>query len=263
MNLKTPDQIRAMRRAGLLLWHTHSVAAKLVGEGITTKEIDRAVEDYIVSHKAIPMFKGVPGRVPYPAASCISVNEQVVHGIPSVRKLKRGDIVSIDIGVKLDGWCADAAVTYPVGEIDSSKAKLLQVTEDALRQSITLLATKTRWSQVVRKTSRRIEAAGFSIVTELVGHAIGREMWERPQVPNDCSPRNPDFRIKPGLVLAIEPMINMGAPQVETLEDHWTVVTVDGKPSAHFEHTVAVTEGGPVVLTCGPDGEGWAMGGVA
>ncbi len=134
---------------------------------------------------------------------------------------------------------------------------MLQVTEQMLREMISLLASKTRWSQIVKKTSKRVHGAGYSIVEELVGHAIGQQMWERPQVPNNYDRRNPDFRIKPGLVLAIEPMVNMGTEEVRTLADGWTVVTRDGLPSAHFEHTVAVTDHGPAVLTCGPNGEGW------
>jgi methionyl aminopeptidase len=259
MNLKEPDQIKKMREAGLLLWETHQVASRLAIPDISTKEIDREIENFILTHKAIPMFKGVPGKVPYPAATCISINEQVVHGIPSDRKLKNGDIVSFDIGLKLNGWCADAAVTYPVGAIDERVRMLLTITENALRESISLLGTETKWSLIVKKTSRHIEKAGFSIVEDLVGHAIGREMWEKPQVPNYYSRNNPDFRIKPGLVLAIEPMVNMGTKEVETLPDYWTIVTKDNLPSAHFEHTIAVTDNGPVVLTCGPDGEGWAV----
>jgi methionyl aminopeptidase len=259
MNLKEPDQIKKMREAGLLLWETHKLASQLISPEVSTKEINLEIENFILTRKAIPMFKGVPGKVPYPAASCISINEQVVHGIPSERKLKEGDIVSIDIGVKLNGWCADAAITYPVGIINKKLQSLLTVTENALRESIILLGTKSRWSIIVKKTSENIQKAGFSIVEELVGHAIGKDMWESPQVPNYYDQRNPDFRIKPGLVLAIEPMVNVGSKEVETLQDHWTIVTKDKLPSAHFEHTVAITDNGPVVLTCGSNGEGWAM----
>ncbi len=259
MGLKSKDEIRKMREAGLLLWRAHMVAAGMVEAGVTTGAIDKAVEDFIVENQGIPMFKGVPGKVPYSAATCMSVNEVVVHGIPSDRKLSAGDIVGIDIGVKLDGWCADAAVTHPVGRISPELEKLIQTTEDCLRQAILLLGTKTRWSHIAKKLEKRARNAGFSVIEVLVGHAIGREMWEKPQVPNYYSEAGPDFRIKPGLVLAIEPMINMGGKEVVTLDDYWTIVTRDGKPSAHFEHTVAVTEDGPQVLTCGPNGEGWAM----
>jgi methionyl aminopeptidase len=259
MNLKEPDQIKKMRESGLLLWETHKLASQLVSIGVTTKEIDLEIDNFIIKNKAIPLFKGVPGKVPYPAASCISVNEEVVHGIPSGRKLKQGDIVSIDIGVKLNGWCADSAVTYPVGIIDDKTKLLLAVTENALRESIAFLATKSKWSLIVKKTAEHVKKAGFSIVEDLEGHAIGKSMWEAPQIPNYYDQRNPDFRIKKGLVLAIEPMINMGTKEVETLQDHWTIVTKDKLPSAHFEHTIAITDAGLVVLTCGPNGEGWAM----
>jgi methionyl aminopeptidase len=259
MNIKTSDQIKRMRESGILLWETHQVASKMIGEGITTKEIDTEVENYILKHNAIPLFKGVPGVVPYPASTCISINEEVVHGIPSKRKICAGDIVSVDIGVKYNGWSADAAVTHKVGTITKKVQSLLDITEGALRESIDLLGTKSKWSLIVKKTSAHVENAGFSIVEELVGHAIGKEMWESPQVPNYYHPGNPDFRIKPGLVIAIEPMINIGTKEVKTLSDHWTIVTEDGLQSAHFEHTVAITEHGPIVLTCGPNGEGWAM----
>jgi methionyl aminopeptidase len=257
--LKTDDQIKRMRETGLLLWETHSVASRLIMAGITTKQINAEIEHYILKHNAIPLFKGVPGKTPYPAGSCISVNDEVVHGIPSDKTLNNGDIVGIDIGVKLNGWCADAAVTYPVGNVSDRVKALLSVTENALRESIQLLGKKSKWSLIVKKTSERVIGAGFSIVEELVGHGIGREMWEAPQIPNYYSERNSDFRIRPGLVIAVEPMINAGTKEVATQEDHWTIVTKDGQPSAHFEHTIAITEHGPVVLTCGPNGEGWGM----
>lgn len=259
MKLKTPDQIKQMREAGLLLWETHQIAYKTLSAGITTAELNAEIENYISKRHAIPLFKGVPGVIPFPAAACISVNEEVVHGIPLSRELRDGDIVSIDIGVKLNGWCADSAVTYAVGSINASAQSLLNATEQMLREAIALLKTNTRWSHIARKISRHTERAGFSIVEELVGHGIGKELWEEPQVPNFYSPHFPDFRIKPGVVIAIEPMVNMGTKRVRAADDGWTVVTGDGRPSAHFEHTVAITDGGPVVLTCGPNGEGWAM----
>ncbi len=259
MKLKTPEQIKQMREAGLLLWETHQIAFTALAAGISTAELNAEIEDFISRRHAIPLFKGVPGVIPFPAAACISVNEEVVHGIPSSRKLLDGDIVSIDIGVKLNGWCADSAVTYAVGTVDRAALTLMTVTEQMLRESIVLLKTNTRWSHIARKVSRHTERAGFSIVEELVGHGIGTELWEDPQVPNFYSPHFPDFRIKPGVVIAIEPMVNMGTKRVRTAQDGWTVVTGDGRPSAHFEHTVAITEDGPVVLTCGPNGEGWAL----
>jgi methionyl aminopeptidase len=260
MKLKTDKEIQLMRRAGLLLWETHQVAAKMVQPGVATQTINQAVEDFILSHNAEPLFKGVPGIVPFPAGACISVNEEIVHGIPGHRQLQNGDIVGIDIGIRLDGWCADAAVTHPVGEIDAEKQKLLQVTEECLRKAIQLLDGNNRWKYIAKKIQKVAEQAGFSVVRELVGHGIGRSLWEKPQVPNYYSELVPGFRIKTGLVLAIEPMINVGTKDIETLSDHWTIVTRDRKPSAHFEHTIAMTKSGPQVMTCGPHGEGWAMG---
>lgn len=259
MTIKSDKEISKMREAGLVLWEAHQKARELVGEGVTTNEIDHAVEKYILSQGATPLFKGVPGRVPYPASTCISVNEEVVHGIPSKRKLAAGDIVSIDIGVKLNGWCSDAATTWPVGVISDEKKSLLSETENALRFAIKQLATKSRWSIIVKKMQKNIESKGFSIVEELVGHGIGREMWEEPQIPNYFNNINEDFPIREGATLAIEPMVNLGCKGVKMKNDYWTIVTRDGKPSAHFEHTVAITRNGPVVLSCGPNGEGWAM----
>lgn len=264
MKLKSSEQIKRMREAGLLLWEVHQIAKSLICIGITTKEIDAAVDAFIKSKNAIPLFKGVPssvpGKPPFPASTCISVNEQVVHGIPSERKLSAGDIVSIDIGVKYNGWSSDAAVTYPVDATVSEEAKnLLYVTENCLRMNIELLKTNSRWSKIVKHSSNLIRQAGYSIVEELVGHAIGKEMWESPQVPNHIPDPIDDFKIKVGMVLAIEPMINMGKKNVILQDDGWTYVTEDNLPSAHFEHTVAITENGPEVLTCGPNGEGWSM----
>jgi methionyl aminopeptidase len=259
LTIKTDKEILEMREAGLVLWDAHQKAKELLQEGITTNEIDNAVEKYILSQGAVPLFNGVPGRVPYPSATCISINEEVVHGIPSGRKLVTGDIVSIDIGVRLDGWCSDAATTWPVGKISDAKKRLLSETEDALRFAIKQLGSKSHWSLIVKKMQKRIESNGFSIIEELVSHGIGRDMWEHPQIPNYFNKRNEDFRIRQGATLAIEPMLNMGDRGVKLKNDHWTIVTRDGKPSAHFEHTVAITSRGPVVLSCGLNGEGWAM----
>lgn len=259
MRLKKEKEIAKMRSAGLILWEAHQVAKKLVKAGITTKEIDIAIENYILSKGGKLLFKGVRGVVPFPAAACISVNDEIIHGIPSNRKLEEGDIISIDIGVKIKGWCADAAVTWPVGEISQEKQRLLDVTEDVLRSAIEALAQKGRWSQISRQMEKQVENAGFSVVKGYVGHGIGKSLWEAPQVPNYHERTHENFRIVNGAVLAIEPMVNMGGEGTVILDDHWTVSTQDGSPSAHFEHTVAITENGPVVLTCGPNGEGWAM----
>jgi methionyl aminopeptidase len=244
-----------MRKAGLMVWHAHQVAHSLLEPGVTTGEIDAAVEAFFLKHGAQPLFKGVPGRVPFPAVTCMSVNEEVVHGIPGPRKLVEGDIVSIDTGCKVNGWCGDAAVTYPIGKVDPETRRLIDVTEQTLNLAIDLMGKKTFWSDVAIEMERCVKDAGFSVVEAFVGHGIGREMHEDPQVPNFVSDqlrRNGDFRLVPGLVIAVEPMVNMGTKKVRTMPDHWTQITADKKPSAHFEHTIAITESGPVALTAAP-----------
>jgi methionyl aminopeptidase len=259
MTIKTEKEINMMRKAGLILWQAHQKAKELVLPGTVTKEIDSVVEDYIFSQKAKPLFKGVPGKIPYPASACISINEEIVHGIPSTRKLVNGDIVSIDIGVKLGEWCADAAVTWPVGQISEDKMRLIQKTEEILRYAIHALAKKTKWSHIARKMQSKAESSNLSVVRNLVGHGIGKSLWEHPQIPNYYDRNLEDFRFPKGAVFAIEPMITLGCSENRLLNDHWTIVTKDRSPSAHFEHSVAITANGPQVLTCGPNGEGWAM----
>ena len=259
MKLKSPSDIQRMREAGLLLWEVHQQVAGYFEPGMTTAEIDAEVEAAILRKKAIPLFKGVPGPTPYPGSACISVNEQVVHGMPSERKLEEGDIVSIDIGLKLKGWCADCAVTRSVGNISEEKQKLMKVTEANLKLAIDNLCYQKKWSEIGRMMERHVLRNGFSVVTDFLGHGIGREMWEDPDVPNYYQ-RQGDFNLREGLVLAIEPMVNAGTDEVVTLADGWTVVTADSKPSAHYEHSVAITKNGPLILTSGPNGEGWATG---
>jgi methionyl aminopeptidase len=260
--LKTEKDIAKMRQAGLIVWGAHQVAASLVKPGVTTAEIDAAVEKFIDESGATPLFKGVPGKVPFPAVACISVNEQLVHGIPGSRRLKEGDIVSIDIGCRLNGWCGDAAVTHPVGKVEPKVQRLLDVTEGTLSLAIELIPKRKMWSQVAKELEAYVKDTGFSVVEGLVGHSIGREMWESPQVPNYLTHQYEvlgDFELKPGVVIAVEPMVNMGTKQVKVLSDHWTIATADGKPSAHFEHTLAITKKGLQVLTAGPDGKAWAV----
>ncbi len=234
----------------------------MVRPGVTTGEIDAAVEEFFQQRNAVPLFKGVPGRVPFPAVTCMSVNEEVVHGIPGPRKLVEGDILSIDTGCKLDGWCGDAAVTLPVGKISPELQRLLDATRGALEVAIHQMGICSRWSEVAAAMEQHVKGFGFSVVEAFVGHGIGREMHEDPQVPNFVSDqlrRGNDFRLVPGLVIAVEPMVNMGTKRVRTQPDHWTQVTADGRPSAHFEHTIAMTESGPYVLTAGPQ-EGEELG---
>lgn len=251
IQLKRPQEIALMREAGRLVARAHEIVRGMVAPGITTREIDAAVESLFEDSGAASLFKGYPGRVPFPAVCCISVNEQIVHGIPGDRRLVEGDIVKVDTGCRLNGWCGDSAWSYAVGEIDPVKRKLMKVGEENLWLAIESLKTASRWSQVAERMQKAVRAAGFSVVEQFVGHGIGRKMHEDPQVPNYVSPQlmKHDFRIEPGLVLAIEPMVNAGTKDVRVLKDHWTVETKDKKPSVHFEHTVAITENGPMVLT--------------
>jgi methionyl aminopeptidase len=258
--LRSPREIAEMRKAGLLVWQAHQVAAKMVRPGVTTAEIDAALEQFFAEHRAVPLFKGVPGPVPFPAVTCISINEEVVHGIPGPRKLVEGDIVSVDTGCKLNGWCGDAAATYMVGRVDPKIHRLVDVTREVLDLAIRRMAGSTRWTEVAGAMESHVKKAGFSVVEAFVGHGIGRDMHEDPQVPNFVSRqlrRGGDFPLRPGLVIAVEPMVNMGTKRVRTGSDQWTQVTADGQPSAHFEHTIAITAAGPVVLTAGPNGESW------
>ncbi|MFM8953538.1 MAG: type I methionyl aminopeptidase [Planctomycetaceae bacterium] len=255
VNLRSAREMALMRRAGLVVWGAHQVAGSLVRPGVTTGEIDAAVESFFIEHGAVPLFKGVPGKVPFPASCCISVNDEVVHGIPGSRVLVAGDVVSIDTGCSVGGWCGDSAVTHPVGDVEPRVRQLLDCTSGVLALAIELMATRNRWSDVATEMAKYVRDHGFSVVENFVGHGIGRSMHEDPQVPNFCTPafrRNHDFELESGLVIAVEPMVNMGSKKVRVLADHWTQSTIDGMPSAHFEHTVAITDGGPVVLTAPP-----------
>jgi methionyl aminopeptidase len=251
--LKSARELGLMREAGKVVAAAHRLARSMVRPGIETGEIDRAIEDLYNKHNAQPLFKGYPGpKVPFPAVTCISVNEQVVHGIPGRRVLREGDIVKLDTACKLNGWCADAAVTLPVGEVRPELKRLIQVAWETLRIAIDELGRRKWWSEVAMRMQQHVERAGFSVVTQYVGHGIGRIMHEAPQVPNyvNHEVKKHDFRLEPGLVLAVEPMVNMGRKSdVDVLRDHWTVVTRDRLPSAHVEHTVAITAEGVRILT--------------
>lgn len=255
ITLKRPREIELMREAGRLVAKAHALVRTMLEPGVMTREIDAAVEKLFEQHGATPLFKGVQGKVPFPAVTCISMNEQVVHGIPGDRRLENGDLIKVDTGCRLDGWCGDSAWSYAVGDIDEVKQRLLQVGEANLMTAIREVGRNQRWSQVAHLMEKEVKEAGFSVVEQFVGHGIGREMHEDPQVPNFVSPqlKRHDFRLEPGLVLAIEPMVNAGTKHVRVLSDHWTVETKDQKPSVHFEHTVAITENGPYVLTAGDD----------
>ncbi len=262
--LRSPREIGLMRKAGLLVWEAHRIVGTMVCPGVTTAEIDAAIQRYFAEQGVVPLFQNVQnsreGGPPFPAVTCISVNEEVVHGIPGARKLVEGDIVSIDTGCKLDGWCGDAAATYPCGTVRPDVRRLLDVTRDVLHLAIDEMRRCRWWSEVAAQMDRFVRSHGFSMVEAFVGHGIGRDMHEDPQVPNYTGRkirRTADFRLVPGLVIAIEPMVNMGRKAVRQLPDQWTQVTRDGKPSAHFEHTVAMTAQGPSILTAGPQGETW------
>jgi methionyl aminopeptidase len=259
LNLKSDREIGLMRQAGLCVWQAHQLVRETVAPGATTAEIDAVVDEFFARCGAIPLFKDYPnqevGKSAFPAATCTSVNEVIVHGIPNDRPLVEGDIVSVDTGCRLNGWCGDAAWTYPVGKIEPDVQQLLDVTLATLELAFELMHTKRKWSQVAREMDNYVRDHGYSTVECFVGHGIGRQMHEDPQVPNFVSRGlrgSGDFRLEPGLVIAIEPMVNMGTKRVKLHRDEWTQSTADGKPSAHFEHTIAITNDGPVRLTEAP-----------
>jgi len=242
---KSPGEIERMRAANALVADVLAQLAAIVAPGVTTRDLDVVAERLVREGGAEPAFKGYRG---YPATLCASVNEQVVHGIPSARQLIEGDIVSLDMGVKLNGFYGDSAVTVGVGRIDDGTAQLLRITQEALERGITQVKVGGRISDIGHVVQQHVESHGFSVVREFVGHGIGASLHEEPQIANYGEPgRGP--RMAEGMVLAIEPMVNMGRPAVKVLEDGWTAVTRDGSLSAHFEHTVAVTKQGPLVLT--------------
>lgn len=245
IELKTPDQIGIMRRAGRIVGEVLERVGGAVRSGVTTGDLDALAKETILRLGGRPAFKGYRG---FPANICTSVNEEVVHGIPSRRRLQSGDIVGLDVGVVLEGYYADAARTVPVGEISPEVRRLLEVTEGALSRGVEAAVVGGRLTDVSHAVQVEAESNGFSVVREFVGHGIGTQLHEPPQIPNyGAAGFGP--KLKPGMVLAIEPMVNMGQPEVRILPDGWTAVTQDGSWSAHFEHTVALTESGPEILT--------------
>ncbi len=242
---KSPREIEQMRRANVLVADVLAELTEMVAPGVTTADLDAEAERLVRAAGAEPAFKGYRG---YPATLCASINDEVVHGIPANRALAAGDIISLDMGVKLDGFYGDSAVTVPVGVIGADVQRLLTVTREALHKGIEHARPGGRVSDIGHAIQEHVEAAGFSVVREFVGHGIGAQLHEEPQIANYGEPgRGP--RLTEGMVLAIEPMVNMGRPSVKVLKDGWTAVTRDGSWSAHFEHTVAVTKDGPLVLT--------------
>lgn len=242
---KTPRELDIMRRAGQIVAFTHQELKKHIKPGVTTKRLDQIADRFIRQHEAIPSFKGYNG---FPGSICISVNEELVHGIPGSRVLQDGDIVSIDIGAKYNGYHGDSAWTYPVGTISEEDQKLLDVTEESLYKGLLEAKPGNRLSDLSHAIQSYAEGEGFSIVREYVGHGVGQGLHEDPQIPH-YGPPGKGPRLKPGMVLAVEPMVNAGSRYVKTLADNWTVITVDGKRCAHFEHTIAITDSGFDILT--------------
>jgi methionyl aminopeptidase len=242
--LKTPAEIALMAKASRVVAEAQEELKSAAKPGVTTDELDRLAEAEIRSRGAVPAFKGYRN---YPKTLCASVNEQVVHGIPSKRVLKDGDIVGLDLGAIVGGFYGDSAVTIAVGRIDEKAATLVRVTEESLSLAIQQARVGNRLSDISHAVQQHVEAAGYSVVTEFVGHGIGRQLHEEPQVPNYGKPGQGP-RLQPGMVLAIEPMVNMGGSAVRVLDDRWTAVTVDGSLSAHFEHTIAIQPSGPALV---------------
>lgn len=242
---KTPEQIDQMAAAGEILVRTLNLLEGKIRAGVTTKELDEAAEKFIRSQGATPAFKGYRG---FPGSICASPNSMVVHGIPGPYKLERGDILSVDVGVVYDGWVADAARTFPVGSVSAVASKLLETTEGSLMAAVPHVRAGNRLGDVSNAIQKHVEAEGLSIVRSLVGHGIGREMHEDPQIPN-YGPAGRGPLLEEGMVLAIEPMVTAGRHQVRMADDHWAIYSQDGSLAAHFEFTIAVTADGPRVLT--------------
>mgnify|MGYP001054909534 FL=1 len=250
IHLKTPEEIDVIARGGAIIADFLVEVRPRIRPGVSTLELDGFADEFIRSHTgAVPAFKGLYG---FSGSVCTSINEEVVHGIPKAdRVLEDGDIISIDVGVKLDDWCSDSAWTFPVGEIDESTQHLLEVTEDALDRSLAAAVPDGFVGDIGAAVVTKVEGTGLSIIRDLVGHGVGREVHEEPQVPN-FGRAGSGPALREGMVLAIEPMLSCGTSEIQTLDDRWTVVTLDRTRTAHFEHTVAVTAAGPRVLTAAP-----------
>ena len=255
IKLKSPREIGLMREAGRVVAEALEKVRSIAVPGVSTADMNQAVAEIFQHYGAVPLFKGYPssvkGKPPFPAVICASVNEQVVHGIPNRRPLKDGDVVSVDTGCRLNGWCGDAAVTLAIGPVSPVQQKLLDVTRETLDLAVRAMGRCKSWSEVASLMERYVRSQNMAVIEKFVGHGIGRDMHEEPQVPNFVSKalKRYDIRLEPGLVLAVEPMVALGTKEVRTLDDGWTVETRDRASSAHFEHTVAMTPEGPRVLT--------------
>ena len=246
--IKSKKELELMREAGRLNALALATVREMIRPGITTAELDAAAEEVIRKHGAVPVFKGYPGPYPYPATLCISINEELVHGIPGKRKLKVGDIVSVDCGSQLDGFIGDSAFTVGVGEISPVAQRLLQVTEQSLYEGIKMMRAGNYTGDVSAAIQKYVESQGFCVTREYTGHGVGRKMHEGPQVPNYGTPGR-GVLLRPGITIALEPMVLVGTALTRVLSDQWTVVSEDGSLTAHSEHSVAVTEGEPLILT--------------
>lgn len=245
VSLKTKSDLEKLKLAGKITAGALAAAGKVIKPGVTTKEIDRVVHDYIVSHNAIPSFLNYDG---FPSSACISVNEEVIHGIPGKRVLKEGDIVSVDVGAKINGFHGDSAYTFCCGKVTDEAQKLLNATQEALKAGISAAQANNRLGDIGEAIQKYVETRGYSVVRDYVGHGVGRNLHEDPEVPN-FGKSGHGLRLVPGMVIAIEPMITAGTFEVEVLDNDWTVVTKDASLAAHFEHTVAITPNGPIILT--------------
>lgn len=243
--LKSPEEIARLREAGRLTSRCLQMLERIIAPGITTAELDRMAEEFIVKAEGVPTFKGYHG---YPASICTSINDEVVHGIPGRRRLVEGDLISIDVGVTYDGFVGDAARTFPVGAVSAEAVRLMRVTRDSLQAGIAETRVGNYLTDISHAIQTLVDANGFSVVRDFVGHGVGRRMHEEPQIPN-FGPAGQGPLLAVGMVLAIEPMVNGGGFEVYTAQDKWTVRTKDGGLSAHFEHSVAITEDGPWILT--------------
>lgn len=246
--IKNPKEVECMRKAGKITAAARSIARQAIADGISTKEIDREVNHFIRKSGAIPTFLGYGG---FPASACISVNEEVIHGIPGKRIVRSGDIVSVDVGATFAGFVGDCAGTYPCGEVSEEAKKLMAVTRQSFFEGIKFARPGYRVNDIGSAIQEYVESNGYSVVRDYVGHGVGRNMHEAPEVPNFS--RKPSPRLVPGMTIAVEPMVNVGGWEVKVLSNDWTVVTVDGSLSAHYENTILITDGEPEILTMAED----------
>jgi methionyl aminopeptidase len=246
--IKNEAELALMREAGRVNALALATVRDMIRPGVTTAELDAAAEEVIRKHGGIPIFKGYPGAYPFPATLCVSIDEELVHGFPSKRRLKEGEIVSVDCGTLLNGYVGDAAFTVGVGEISAQARKLIEVTQHALEVGISKMHSGNRTGDISAAIQQYVESNGFHVTREYTGHGVGQQMHEGPQVPNYGTPGR-GVVLRPGMTIALEPMVLVGTPRTRVLPDQWTVVSADGSPTAHFEHTVAVTEADPWILT--------------